>query len=384
MPEAMRAAMGNAATKAAKAVGYVGAGTVEFIADASEGLKADRFWFMEMNTRLQVEHPVTEAIAGVDLVEWQLRVASGEKLPRKQSELAIRGHAIEVRLYAEDPAHGFLPSIGTLEHLRFPQGVRVDSGVREGDQVTIYYDPMIAKVIAHGDTRAQAAQTLADALGDTEIAGVRTNNAFLRRTLESEDFRKAEIDTGFIDRHIAQLTMPPPLPDAATAAAARFVLAQSAAGVSDADPWSRPDSFRLAGRSRQVVEFEIDGKRIVREACEVPDQRYAFRRLSTGAIAVMRGGETYVLNEYDPLASAEAHGASSANILAPMPGKVSRVLVKAGEKVVRGQPLAILEAMKMEHTLAAPSDAEVDSVEVEAGQQVAEGHVVLRFKKEGE
>ncbi|HEY4123810.1 MAG TPA: biotin carboxylase N-terminal domain-containing protein, partial [Rhizomicrobium sp.] len=181
MPEAMRAAMGKAAVKAAKAVGYVGAGTIEFIADASEGLKADRFWFMEMNTRLQVEHPVTEGITGYDLVEWQLRVAAGEKLPAMQKDIHAKGHAIEARLYAEDPSKGFLPSIGTLERLRLPDGddIRVDTGVREGDLVSPFYDPMIAKVIAHAPSREAALAKLADALSTAQIAGVRTNNAFL-------------------------------------------------------------------------------------------------------------------------------------------------------------------------------------------------------------
>ena len=205
MSAEMRAKMGEAAVKAAKAVGYVGAGTVEFIADASQGLKSDRFWFMEMNTRLQVEHPVTEAITGLDLVEWQLRVASGEKLPKTQKELRIDGHAMEVRLYSEDPDNGFLPSIGTLERLRLPQNVRVDSGVREGDSVTPFYDPMIAKVIAHDATRAGAAAKLADALSHAEIAGVRTNNAFLIRALRNKAFVSGDVDTGFIERHLSEL-----------------------------------------------------------------------------------------------------------------------------------------------------------------------------------
>jgi acetyl-CoA carboxylase biotin carboxylase subunit len=205
MSAAMRKQMGEAAVKAAKAVNYSGAGTVEFIADASDGLKADRFWFMEMNTRLQVEHPVTEAITGTDLVEWQLRVAAGEKLPKKQSELSIHGHAIEARLYAEDPQKGFLPSIGTLTHLKFPDDVRVDSGVRRGDAVSIFYDPMIAKVIAHDETREGAAAKLARAMRHTEVAGVTTNAAFLARALAHPAFVSGDIDTAFIERHRANL-----------------------------------------------------------------------------------------------------------------------------------------------------------------------------------
>ena len=206
----MRAKMGEAAVKAAKAVGYVGAGTVEFIADASQGLKSDRFWFMEMNTRLQVEHPVTEAITGLDLVEWQLRVAAGEPLPKSQNDLRINGHAIEARVYAEDPDKGFLPSIGKLERLHLPVGVediRVDAGVREGDTVTPYYDPMIAKVIGWSETREGAAAVLAEGLAQTEIAGVHTNTGFLVRALRNRDFLSGDIDTGFIDRHRADLIL---------------------------------------------------------------------------------------------------------------------------------------------------------------------------------
>jgi acetyl-CoA carboxylase biotin carboxylase subunit len=380
MPPAMRAAMGEAAVRAAKAVGYAGAGTVEFIADASEGLKADGFWFMEMNTRLQVEHPVTEAITGFDLVEWQLRVASGEKLPREQRDIRIDGHALEARLYAEDPSNHFLPSIGTLERLRLPENVRVDSGVREGDAVTPYYDPMIAKVIAHDVTREGAAAKLAGALAHAEIAGLSTNNAFLIRALRDRDFIAGEIDTGFIDRHMAELA-PAREPDAEIlSAAARFVVNERVGG-SDG-PWSARDGFRLAGKSRQVVEFMSVGKKLTAGLSVSDASGIHVLRLQNGDIAAIRAGETFTLRPFDPFESAEAAGIAADRIATPMPGKIVQILVKAGEKVKRGQPLAVLEAMKMEHTLSAPADATIEEVNVSPGDQVVAEAVVVRFAKE--
>ena len=379
MPEKMRAAMGEAAVKAAKAVGYVGAGTVEFIADASEGLKADRFWFMEMNTRLQVEHPVTEAITGTDLVEWQLRVASGEKLPKAQKDLHIDGHAMEVRLYSEDPDNGFLPSIGTLERLRLPQNVRVDSGVREGDAVTPFYDPMIAKVIAHDATREGAAAKLADALSHAEIAGVRTNNAFLIRALRNTAFVKGDVDTGFIDRHLNELVPHAEIGADVLQAAAQFVAHEHA--KDSADPWNARDGFRLGGVSRQVVEFTAGGKRVTAALNGATASGADVMRLANGDIAVMRGGETFTLKPFDPFEAAEQGGEAADRVVTPMPGKIIQVLVKAGDAVKRGQPLAMLEAMKMEHTLAAPSDATVESVNVAQGDQVTAETVVVQFAK---
>jgi acetyl-CoA carboxylase biotin carboxylase subunit len=382
MPESMRATMGEAAVKAAKAVGYVGAGTVEFIADASEGLKADRFWFMEMNTRLQVEHPVTEAITGFDLVEWQLRVAYGEALPREQSEIRIHGHALEARLYAEDPSHNFLPSIGTLERLRLPQDVRVDSGVREGDAVTPYYDPMIAKVIAHDATREGAAAKLAGALARAEIAGLSTNNAFLIRALRDRDFLAGEIDTGFIDRHMSDLA-PAHEPDAQIlGAAARFVVNTTGGASVSGDPWNAHDGFRLAGGSRQVTEFTSGGKKLTAGSSGGDVAGIHVQRLSNGDIAVIRAGETFTLRPFDPFEGAEAAGVAADRIATPMPGKIVQILVRAGEKVKRGQPLAVLEAMKMEHTLSAPADATVEEVSVSPGDQVVAEAVVVRFAKE--
>ena len=378
MPDAMRKAMGEAAVKAAKAVGYVGAGTIEFIADASDGLKADRFWFMEMNTRLQVEHPVTEAITGFDLVEWQLRVAFGETLPAAQKDVHAKGHAIEARLYAEDPQKGFLPSVGKLERLRFPDGagIRVDTGAREGDTVSPFYDPMIAKVIAWDETREGAAAKLADALAQTQVAGVRTNNAFLIRALRHPDFIAGNIDTGFIARHEADLLPHASTPDGVLSAAAAQVMRGFACGKDD--PWNTQDSFRLAGGSSQNADFVIEGKRF---SIPFPTQHADANtlRLSNGDIAVMENGETYVVKPYDPFEAADSSGAASDRIVSPMPGKVIQLLARVGEKVKKGQPLAVLEAMKMEHTLAAPADATVDAVEVAQGDQVNEGAVIVRF-----
>jgi 3-methylcrotonyl-CoA carboxylase alpha subunit len=394
----MRAAMGAAAVKAAKAVKYVGAGTVEFIADASDGLKADRFWFMEMNTRLQVEHPVTESITGLDLVEWQLRVAAGEKLPAKQEDVHANGHAIEVRLYAEDPDKGFLPSVGALERLRLPvdlSGIRVDSGVREGDAVTMFYDPMIAKIIAASDTREGAAAILADALAQTEVAGVRTNAAFLVRALREPDFLAGDIDTGFIERHHATLLPeragPPP---SVLARAARFLVEERESAHRGHDPWDSQSGFRLSGEARETITFagaqgtvEVvhhrDGTKSILVAGKKtePALHASAMRLASGDIAVMQSGETYVLSLYDPFAAADASDGATDRVIAPMPGKIVQIFVKAGERVARGAPLAVLEAMKMEHTLSAPSDTCIEAVEVSPGDQVGEGDVVVRFGK---
>jgi acetyl-CoA carboxylase biotin carboxylase subunit len=377
MTAEMRAHIGAAAVKAAQAVNYVGAGTIEFIADSSDGLKPDRIWFMEMNTRLQVEHPVTEGITGYDLVEWQLRVASGEKLPAAQKDIRANGHAIEARLYAEDPQKGFLPSIGKLQRFALPaQGVRVDAGVREGDSVTPFYDPMLAKVIAHGATREDAAAKLADALSHAFIAGVRTNNAFLIRALRHKDFIAGNIDTGFIARHEADL-----IPDAAIPTRIYEIAANDRLRMRrNSDPWSRGDSFRLAGRAAQVAEFVEDGKRITVLLPGLEPGHAEVRRLENGDVAVMEDGETWVLHTFDPFEAADGAGVASDRIVTPMPGKIIQLMVKAGEAVKKGQPLAVLEAMKMEHTLAAPTDAKVKSVEVALGDQVSDGTVVVRFE----
>jgi acetyl-CoA carboxylase biotin carboxylase subunit len=380
MSEEMRAHIGAIAVKAAKAVGYVGAGTIEFIADASDGLRPDRIWFMEMNTRLQVEHPVTEAITGFDLVEWQLRVAAGEALPKRQDEIRARGHAIEARLYAEDP-NGFLPSTGTLERLFLPDDLRVDAGVREGDAVTMFYDPMIAKLIAHDATRQGAVAKLAGALAKVEIAGLRTNNAFLLRALRHPEFAAGGIDTGFVARHLAELVPEQAVPQHVLAAAAQFLVREHAA-PDGGDPWDRADAFRLAGRARRVVDFVVDGKRVTANPQAARKSGAHAMQLANGDIAVMENGETFVLHPHDPLYDAEEEGEDVERIFAPMPGKIIQVHVRPGQSVRRGEPLVVLEAMKMEHTLSAPHDATVESVDIALGDQIAEGVVLVRFAGE--
>jgi acetyl/propionyl-CoA carboxylase alpha subunit len=401
MSEAMRAHMGEAAVRAAKAVGYVGAGTVEFIADSSEGLRPDRVWFMEMNTRLQVEHPVTEAVTGLDLVEWQLRVAAGEELPQRKYTIAPHGHAIEARLYAEDSRKGFLPSVGMLERLRFPEardGVRIDTGVREGDEVTVFYDPMIAKIIAWDETREGAAAKLADALSATEVAGVQTNAGFLVRALRHPDFIAGGIDTGFIERH-RDVLLPEnsgPAPEI-FARAALFLVDERKAAARGYDPWDRHDGFRLSGEARERIEFTFESARTAAELVHHRNGTVTIRvaghviahpahataaRLKSGDIAVMQNGETWTLALYDPFVAAEGAGAATDRVAAPMPGKIVQVLVKAGDTVKQGQPLAVLEAMKMEHTLKATTGAQIESVDVSAGEQVSEGATVIRFVKE--
>jgi acetyl/propionyl-CoA carboxylase alpha subunit len=327
-----------------------------------------------------VEHPVTEAITGCDLVEWQLRVAAGEALPLKQSELRIAGHAIEARIYAEDPLKGFLPSTGRLEWLHLPQSVRVDTGVREGDTVSPFYDPMIAKVISHDATREGAAAKLAAALAEVEIAGLQTNGAFLSRALTHADYVRGQLDTGFIERHLSELVPAATTPARALQAAAQYIVSEHAvAGTSD--PWATHDGFRLGARSRTCVEFTVAGERILVEVLDAAAPEKVVR-LASGAIAVMDQGETFVVHPYDPFAAADALGAATDRIVTPMPGKIVQLLVKAGDTVKRGQPLAVLEAMKMEHTLSAPSDDLIETVNVTVGDQVSEGSIVLRFARD--
>ncbi|HSZ12256.1 MAG TPA: biotin carboxylase N-terminal domain-containing protein, partial [Rhizomicrobium sp.] len=394
MSAQMRASLGAAAVKAAQAVTYVGAGTVEFIADASEGLRADRIWFMEMNTRLQVEHPVTEAITGLDLVEWQLRVAAGEKLPRRQDELHINGHAVEARLYAEDPRKGFLPSTGKLERLRFGESVRVDTGVREGDSVTPFYDPMIAKVIAWDNTREGAAAKLANALSHTQVAGVHTNAAFLVRALSNPAFVAGDIDTGFIEKHSAELLPQENVPPYAIAEAVHFILAERKQAHNHDDPWGAQDGFRLVGEARERIELLSNDARYAAAvvhhrngsaSISVAGDNHSARglnttRLSSGEIAVIDRGETYLFSLYDPFENADSAGTATDRVVSPMPGKLIQLFVSPGERVKRGQPLAVLEAMKMEHTLSAQADAVIAETPVALGEQVGEGAIILRFE----
>ncbi len=364
MDEETRTAVCEAAVRAARAVNYEGAGTIEFIADASQGLRADRIWFMEMNTRLQVEHPVTEEVTGEDLVEWQLRVASGESLPRTQEELSITGHAIEARLYAEDPNRGFLPSVGRLEHFDLGSEGRIETGVEEGDQISPFYDPMIAKLIAWGSDRAEAIEELASMVGEAEVWPVRTNAAFLYNALLDENFGEGRIDTGFIERNLDELVPGDEPGETLWRAAAAVALA----GEEEGEAGQLLAGFRLNGPQSLGVALGRGGE---------------FRLVDLGQagpvaeVAGFRDDERVVLfdegqaHEFS-LASRGTVGAAAGDgaILAPMPGKVTSVDVSTGQKVVKGQKLLTLEAMKMEHGLVAPFDGIVAELNSKAGAQV--------------
>ena len=359
-----RAAVCRAAVNAARAVDYVGAGTIEFIADGSEGLKADRIWFMEMNTRLQVEHPVTEEITGQDLVEWQLRIASGEKLPKSQGELSINGWAMEARLYAEDPAKGFLPSIGRLDTFELgDENVRIDTGVEQGAEISPFYDPMIAKVIAHGPTRDAARSALTQALDESAVWPLKTNAGFLVKALEHPDFIAARLDTGLIGRE-GEALMPPARPsdDALADAAASLTRGGGLAG------------FRLNAPVRSEGTFLLDG-----EAVTIS---YDPRQGGEGAddVLVAQGGQVWCLTPWRAAGAAGAD-ASDGAILSPMPGRVIAVAVAAGEAVTKGQKLLTLEAMKMEHSLTAPFDGTVAQLNAREGGQVSEGTLLVKIEK---
>ncbi len=353
MDEATRAELCAAAVRAAKAVDYVGAGTIEFIADASEGLRADRIWFMEMNTRLQVEHPVTEEITGVDLVEWQLRVASGEPIPLTQDELAINGWAMEARLYAEDPSKGFLPSIGTLELFQLPEHLgRIDTGVYEGAEVSPFYDPMIAKVIAWGEDREKAREMLSEMLEDSAIWPVKTNSAFLIAALDHPDFVAGTVDTGLIGRDGDSMTAEPMPTEAALTNAAMAMV-----------PRSQQSGFRLNASDVRTAPFLLDGKR-VDVTLDGPGAEEP-----APAMLVAESGAVWQLTPWRAAGNASG-GASDGAILSPMPGKIIAVDVAAGDKVTKGQKLLTLEAMKMEHSLTAPFDGVVAELNATAGAQV--------------
>jgi acetyl/propionyl-CoA carboxylase alpha subunit len=389
MDETTRKAVTDAAVLAARAVNYVGAGTIEFIADASEGLRGDRIWFMEMNTRLQVEHPVTEEITGQDLVEWQLRVASGEKLPLKQEELKINGHAIEARLYAENPQAGFLPSIGKLHTLRFPDmaedRARVDSAVEERDEISPYYDPMIAKVIMHAATRSDAIAQLTQEWDAVCVWPVKTNAGFIGRCLAEPDFLAGAIDTGFIAARSERLTnAPPPSAPVLSRAARQFMqlLAGSAPTAIRpahvwASPWSRLEGFRLNTAARTRVNLRYQGERI-----SVEPVGYATRwGAHDGDIyVVFERGEAYALELDTGERNADEAAAGDGAILSPMPGKIVSVAAKTGAKLKKGDPILVLEAMKMEHTLTAPFDGKVVELTGKAGDQVAEGVVLAKIE----
>jgi 3-methylcrotonyl-CoA carboxylase alpha subunit len=422
MDPARRQAMGDAACAAARAVGYVGAGTVEFI------VEGDDFYFMEMNTRLQVEHPVTEMVTGLDLVEWQLRVARGEPLPLPTDGLKLHGHAIEVRIYAEDPARDFLPSIGRLAHLRQPREVagqvRVDTGVREGDAITPHYDPMIAKLIVWGEDRPAAVRRLVTALAEYEVAGLRTNLELLRAIAGHPAFAAAELDTGFIARHAAALlpATPDPAEDAAIwATAALGVLRDQDASIRAAaqatgDPWSpwvASDAWRLNGEGYQDLRFRRgEAEAITLRTYPLRDGRFRLdlpddivragliedegeslllldgvsRRVSLarqGAeLTVFLAGRSHAVVQEDPLAPPRAEAAGADRLTAPIPARVTRVLVAAGDAVKKNAALVVLEAMKMELVLRAPMDGTIGEVRHAVGDMVEEGSELVTFAPE--
>ncbi len=414
-----RAAMGRAAVEAAKAVGYVGAGTVEFISNQDGS-----FYFMEMNTRLQVEHPVTEMITGLDLVEWQLRVADGEPLPLRQDQLSITGHAIEARIYAEDPDRGFLPSTGRLVHLAPPPesgDVRVDTGVEQGDAITPFYDPMIAKLIVHGPDRAAALATMHRALAAYRIVGVANNVAFLDRLVGTASFANADLDTGLIEREGAALFPPPAAPSAdAWRLAALAQLKREARAASDAaasapdrdSPWRVLDGWRLNGATRRTMMLRADG---ASDATTVlvettgDDARLSIDGATTVArgtlsddgrldavldgrtlrahvvfagprLHVFAGGRASTIALVDPLESGATHEEAEHELKAPMPGKVIALVATPGVAVEKGAPLLVLEAMKMEHTIAAPSNGVVVAFHYAPGDQVGEGADLVEFE----
>ncbi|WP_346840416.1 acetyl/propionyl/methylcrotonyl-CoA carboxylase subunit alpha [Metapseudomonas otitidis] len=395
-----RRAMGEAAVRAAQAIGYVGAGTVEFLLDA----RGD-FFFMEMNTRLQVEHPVTEAITGLDLVAWQIRVARGEALPITQAQVPLMGHAIEVRLYAEDPEGGFLPASGHLDLYREPapgEGRRVDSGVAEGDDVSPFYDPMLAKLIAWGENREEARQRLLAMLEDTAVGGFRTNLAFLRRVLGHPAFAAAELDTGFIERHQAQLLpAPAALPEQVWQLAAEAFRQGDAARIRQDDPhspWSGNSGWRAGlpsetdlhlacGEERQVVRLRgrvgspirLEGERLTLELDGVRRTLLAIRRGET--LYLEWNGTLHTVTRVDPIAEAEASHTHQGGLTAPMNGSIVRVLVEAGQAVGAGTALVVLEAMKMEHSIRAPHAGTVKALYCSEGELVAEGTALVELEE---
>ncbi|MBU3707955.1 MAG: acetyl/propionyl/methylcrotonyl-CoA carboxylase subunit alpha [Burkholderiaceae bacterium] len=407
-----RQAMGEAAVNAARAVGYVGAGTVEFIANQDGS-----FYFMEMNTRLQVEHPVTELITGTDLVEWQLRVAAGEPLPLQQQDVHIDGHAIEARIYAENPEKGFLPSTGTLLHLRLPDAVnfaqghvRIDAAVRQGDAITPHYDPMIAKLIVHGDDRSQALARMQQALNAIEIVGPSTNVAFLSRLIATPAFAGAELDTGLIERHHALLF--PPADAVPVEMLALWLAKLMASDTARHDPWDSVQGWRLNGSYRRTLRFECDdqdfelnleyrrdGWRMTTQSQQALLNHIAIdqadvsiqidgRHLSGRVVRdddrfhVFWQGQHRVISWSDPIAHAGESESEGGRLTAPMPGKIVQLMVDEGASVEKGAPLLIMEAMKMEHTISAPANGKVEALHYAVGDQVAEGAQLLSFAPE--
>ncbi|TNJ42708.1 acetyl/propionyl/methylcrotonyl-CoA carboxylase subunit alpha [Phaeobacter sp. B1627] len=399
MTREMRSAMGDAAVRAAEAIGYAGAGTVEFIVDGADGLRTDGFWFMEMNTRLQVEHPVTEAITGVDLVEWQLRVAAGEGLPSRQEDLHITGHAFEARLYAEDVPKGFLPATGTLSHLTFPDGVRADSGVRAGDTISPWYDPMIAKVIVHGPTRGAALRQLDDALARTQVAGTVTNLAFLGALARHRGFAAGNVDTGLIARDLDSLAAAPE-PAVAHKVAAAMVALDLVTPHPETGFTLWADLQRSVTLAWQGTPFEamvaVNGPHA--QTWTIGEDRVRAVRLAhgwqigdLGMPAVARAGDQItVFDRYgltftvaDPL-DRDAGALGDGNLIeAPMPGLVKAIFATVGQEVKEGDRLAILEAMKMEHSLLAARDGTVAEILAQTGDQVEAGAALVRLEEAG-
>jgi len=416
MSEEMREAMGHAAVCAAKAIGYSGAGTVEFIVDHSEGLRADRFYFMEMNTRLQVEHPVTEMITSQDLVEWQLRIAAGAPLPVKQADLKINGHAIEVRIYAEDVGKGFLPATGTLSHFIMPtegNNVRIDSGVRTGDTITPYYDPMIAKLIVLGNDRTAALKRMSAALRECQVAGCITNIEFLSTLINHPDFQSGNVDTTLIDRDISALTSPNPTCDEVKIIAALFTLGLMDES-DDPDPfvslrgwrhWSGGKQFTHLDIDGEIIEFMVDhvhdGFEIEYEG-EVQSARILKRdhskvtielgeRLITASVittdegvAVFYNGNSFVFGTPDRLRDEVAEEVVDSQVKASLPGKITVVNVSNGQHVSAGEPLVVLEAMKMEHTMKAQTDGVVCDLSVAVDDLVEAGTLLLSVESTDE
>ena len=418
LPDSLRADMGAAAVRLAKAIGYAGAGTVEFLVDEDSA-----FHFIEMNTRLQVEHPVTETVTGLDLVEWQLRIAAGEPLSLSQEDIAASGHAVEARLYAEDPARGFLPQTGRLAHLAFPEGrpgLRIDSGVETGDEITPFYDPMIAKLVAWGEDRERARLALADALAETRIAGLHTNLFFLETLARHPAFAEGALDTHFIEEHGIAAAKPPAGDAGAMRAFAAVAVLEDRARRLGArqdraadrfSPWGRGDAWRLNGRGSDRLEFDDNGETAtyeavrtgggyrleggerpvsvsgaVREAdggltAEIDGRRQAGAVVADGnRLTVFLGGARRDMLLVEPGAAAMSAEVGGGRLTSPMPGTVVRVLAEPGQTVRKDEPLIVLEAMKMEHTIAAPADGIVESLPFAAGDRVEEGVELVGFR----
>jgi acetyl/propionyl-CoA carboxylase alpha subunit len=371
--ESARAAICDAAVKAARAVNYQGAGTIEFIADASDGLRGERLWFMEMNTRLQVEHPVTEAVTGQDLVEWQFRVANGETLPLSQEEITLNGHAIEARLYAENPETGFLPSIGTLTHFKLPAtDIRVESAVEQGSQVTPFYDPMIAKLIAHAPSRGAAARQLMAACRDAEIWPVKTNAAFLANALTHPHFLAGEVDTGFIESNLENLIGDP-------APSTKVLQAAAAARLATHNIPESLIGFRLNAPPRVEVRLQQGAETYTISLNPLIRSANLLVATYEGATIVFEHGRAFAFTDILTGAGRESGGASDGAVISPMPGHILSVAVAEGEIVTRGTALLVMEAMKMEMTLTAPIGGVVTGLTVKPGERVAEGVVLLRL-----